>query len=409
MKYKLFLFLIFFFLINNVWSQLDTTNVKIYNFYNQDYPIIIDTTDNADINWPNGDGHIMDVIKVKKRFLITNESPKNIDLVLYDKYIFTSNNLEKCYNLAEEKEINFDDNIEELKDLTVYFYDRYKTYEVSVKNAFNGTINISKDKDFQFNTPSYRLISANYNTLMFNQTVRTVHQKAFTNGTYTRRKNYIVKLDVFTKDTIWKVEGFCSIYKAINENIALFKTKKGSTYLYNVNTDKYIAKLEGLRTSLDYFISEGDILYAVFGDELFAINMYTGKVLWKYVGDTGGNLFMDENNIYTRSLNAINKKTGELIWNCNVKDSYLAGLIGNYIICYFITGDNPEIFMIDKSTGEKTNYVLWENSEVGFCRECWDTNVCKPELRFIEQYVGNKTAAITQCKDGTYLYIFELQ
>ncbi len=66
------------------------------------------------------------------------------------------------------------------------------------------------------------------------------------------------------------------------------------------------------------------------------------------------------------------------------------------------------------SQGTWPNRLLLNNyftsiSLLGFCKECWDNVNCAPEMKFIHQYTGNKTAALIECKEGTYLYIFEVE
>jgi outer membrane protein assembly factor BamB len=211
--------------------------------------------------------------------------------------------------------------------------------------------------------------------------------------------NYLASVDAATGDTLWEKQiDYASVYPAKQVSLVgnfIIDNKSGKE-LFKLSSSTPIS-ISGVR-------EDGGCLYLkTNGNELIAIDLQKGEVIWKVKGDFN-KFFIDETRIYTSNQSSIEKKTGKLIW-ANNSDVWLVGIIGDYLIGYLHGEDDPEIFVYNKNTGKLAGY-LW--SDNNFCTSCLGNEFCNPEFIFAEQGEGNKTAALIKCSDGVYLYTFEV-
>ena len=212
--------------------------------------------------------------------------------------------------------------------------------------------------------------------------------------------NYLVSVDAATGDTLWKKQkDYASVHPAKQVSIVgnLIIDNKTGKELFKLNSSNPISISEVKEDDEHLYLKTN-------GNELIAIDLQKSEAIWRVKGNFN-KFFVDETRIYTSNQCAIDKKTGNLIWN-NSSDIWIVAIVGNYLIGYLYLGeDNPEIFVYNKNTGKLAGY-LWADNE--FCASCFDYTSCDPEFIFAEQGEANKTAALIKCKDGVYLYIFEV-
>jgi len=211
--------------------------------------------------------------------------------------------------------------------------------------------------------------------------------------------NYLVSVDASTGDTLWKKKGRYLTVRQAN------KLSLIGNYIIDNKTGEELFKLSSSKPiNISEIKEDNGYLYLRKSDEIIAIDLQKGKVLWRVKGDFN-NFFMDDTRIYTSNQCAIDKKTGKLIWN-NSSEIWFVGIVGNYLIGYLYMGeDDPEIYAYDKSTGKLAGYI-WSDKD--FCTSCLGYESCFPKFVFAEQGEGNKTAALIKCSDGVYLYTFEV-
>ena len=231
---------------------------------------------------------------------------------------------------------------------------------------------------------------------------------------------YAYQAEVFTlQDEIDQTIEFLIQHQFIQENkrgyeATPFGMKTSSLYidpLSAVELKKNLMRAESVNklpteiAVLQTVCSTPDVrsLYLRKSDEIIAINLLNGEVIWKVKGNFN-NFFIDETRIYTSNQCAIDKNTGKIIWN-NSSDVWFVGIIGNYLIGYLYGEDDPEIYLYNKNTGKLAGH-LWSDNE--FCTSCFGYESCFPEFIFAEQGEGNKTAALIKCTDGVYLYTLEV-
>ena len=146
-------------------------------------------------------------------------------------------------------------------------------------------------------------------------------------------------------------------------------------------------------------------LYLLQTSELIAINLQKGEVAWRIKGDFNG-FFIDKTRIYTSNQCAVDKKTGKLIWDNSNGKVFIVGIVGNYLIGYSGGGEeDPKLYVFNKNTGKLAGYI-WSDDK--FCSNCLGYEGCYPDFVFAEHGEGNKTAALIKCKNGVYLYTFEV-
>ena len=217
-------------------------------------------------------------------------------------------------------------------------------------------------------------------------------------GTSYEVVKYIASINLGTGDTLWKKQ---------KDYVSVHSEKLVSVVGNLIIDNKTGKELYKLSSSNPLSISEikevNEYLYLRKSDEIIAINLLNGEVIWKVKGNFN-NFFIDETRIYTSNQCAIDKNTGKIIWN-NSSDVWFVGIIGNYLIGYLYGEDDPEIYLYNKNTGKLAGH-LWSDNE--FCTSCFGYESCFPEFIFAEQGEGNKTAALIKCTDGVYLYTLEV-
>lgn len=309
---------------------------------------------------PDGMFNFNDIIKVKDY----NKTSYVVDYVpIYQSPTISQGSI--FINLDNKNSVYDLESVNENTDINNAYYSRYIVNEYSKKEYTKNDI---------------------YKSMFGEHPSKTVH--------------YIVSVDATTGDTLWKKQ---------KDHASIYSTKHVSIVDNFIVDNKSGEELIKLSTLTPISIAEvkednGCLYLRTNGNELIAIDIQEGEVIWKVKGNFN-KFFIDEKRIYTSSQCAIDKKNGELIWNNN-SEIWIVGVVGNYLIGYLYGEDDPEIYVYNKNSGKLAGY-LWYNEEL--CNNCFNYSMCNPEFIFAEQGEGNLTAALIKCIDGVYIYTFEVQ
>ncbi|MGM0568965.1 MAG: hypothetical protein ACQESB_07115, partial [Elusimicrobiota bacterium] len=220
-------------------------------------------------------------------------------------------------------------------------------------------------------------------------------------GTSYKKIPHIASIDRLTKDTLWTEKE--DIYTpSIAGEISIVEYEEKGDFIMNPKTGEKLFKLKNNKVGIGEIKVDNEYLFIYSsikeGAIIFAINLEKGKVIWKVKGDFY-DFFIDDTHIYTNNRFALDKKTGEVIWHIP-DDVDIEGVVGDYLITYFSTGDAPELCLYHKNTRKMEGFLFNNN--------CFDNKSCRPYVSFAGEGEGNKTAGRIKCEDGLYLCIFEI-
>ncbi len=294
------------------------------------------------------------------------------------------------------------------KGKTSYLVEYIPKYQPPIISKGSVFINLDNNKSV-YDLESFNEITVENNFYYNDYSIYTYSRKEYTKndiyksifGEYPFKIiDYLVSVYSVTGDTLWKKQiDYASIHPAKQVSIV-------GNFIIDNKTGKELFKLS---SSNPISISkvkedEGHLYLKTNGNELIAIDLQKGEVIWRVKGNFN-QFFIDETRIYTSNQCAIDKKSGKLIWSNN-SDVWIVGIVGDYLIGYLYGGeDNDELFTYNKNTGKLAGQY-WSDEE--FCKSCYGYEDCDPEFVFAEEGEGNKTAGLIKCTDGIYLYTFEV-
>jgi len=392
----------------SIFAQ-NSNKIPVYDLENQEYSLVRDTFEIINNLWTTDSSFVSTKLKINKRFYLNNNENEVKSPILYKGLIFTSYNYDFAIDLETEEKVFFGS--KDIEDIFVLYPSVLKK-DFFIKNIkTNETVfNYSENIDLYFSPLDVTPFQSNKIIYKYSQKYSVKNDW----GERIKLKDYTVLFDLIKKDTIWKIESKNSLFLPVKGDTVLVNFQGQGLMLFNIHKGNNIAIIKGKNPFSNFFKIEGNIVYAIIDhNELQAIDISTGEIIWGYIGDLGNKFLMDNETIYTSRLRAIDKKSGKILWKNNL-DANASAIVGNYIIAYFNTGDDSEILLVDKKTGMESNYNKWDDTSNQLCDECLGykiepANYCLPQFYFIKEYSETKTAAIVKCVDGLYLYILELQ